>query len=156
MENNKLFHVLTTLKLLFPYPVYLHALKAAAWGSGFNQPESRWGLRFPHFRTLTGLAHPQLLGATKNEIGCPDNHKGLKDNQGVGQSWMIRFISYTEPLLQNWKRWLFHPMCRNQHKVKQRNMFKQMTMFPTKELNNISRKKPCEMEMSNLLLCQFS
>lgn len=65
---------------------------------------SDWG---PPLWTLTGLANPQLLGITKNKINCLNNHKDSSNNQELGQGWVIRFIFYTRPLLQDWQ---FHLM----------------------------------------------
>lgn len=31
------------------------------------------------------LAQPKLLGATKNEVVCLNNHEDLRDNENLGQ-----------------------------------------------------------------------
>ena len=40
------------------------------------------------------LAHPQLLGATKNKDNNLDNHKNLRVNQELWPSLLMRFIFY--------------------------------------------------------------
>ena len=60
------------------------------------------------------LAHSGTHQEKKS--GFLDNHKGVRDNQELGQSWMIRFISYTKPFLQAWERGLFHLLHRGQHR----------------------------------------
>lgn len=46
------------------------------------------------------MAHPHILGDTKNKEGGLDKHKGLRDNEEVGMSSMIRFVIYMRPLCQ--------------------------------------------------------
>ena len=75
--------------------MYLSSLKAAAWLTGFQQPESRCWLRSFPLGPWQVLVHSQILGVITNKIGCLDNNKGSKDNQELGNSWTIRFLSYT-------------------------------------------------------------
>lgn len=56
---------------------------------------------------------------TNNKSGCLDNHKSLRDNQGLGQHWTRSFISYMGPLLQDWARWLFYLVLKNPRRVKE-------------------------------------
>ena len=79
------------------------------------------------------LAHPQLLEATKNKDSGLGNHKGLICNQKP--SWAkqideVHLLCETS-LYQDWERWLFYRMCRNQHR-ESRKMKKQGNMFQQK------------------------
>ena len=56
---------------------------------------------------------------TNNKAGYLDNHKSLRDNQGLGQHWTRSFISYTGPLPEDWARWLFYLVLKNLHRVKE-------------------------------------
>lgn len=40
------------------------------------------------------LAHPKILRATKNKVSGLDNHKCLRGNQELGQSWIVSFTSF--------------------------------------------------------------
>ena len=79
------------------------------------------------------LAHPQLLGSTKSKEGSLNNgnYQSLRDNQELQSGWLPGFISYTRPICQDQKRWLFYLMHRNQWKIKK--MKKQRNMLQTKE-----------------------
>ena len=122
--------------------IYLHTLKPAAWGPASNQPADRGPL-------LWDTDRPQLLGATKNKVDSLDNHKGLRHNQELGQGWATKFISYMRPLLQDWERWPFYLIHRNQHR-ESRKMKKQRMMFQKKEQDKTSEKDLNGMEISDL------
>ena len=53
------------------------------------------------------------------------------------------------PLLQDWERWIFYLMHRNQHRDS-RKMKKQRNMFPTKEKDKTLDKDINEMEIRDL------
>ena len=68
----------------------------------FPTQELNWGLlhcrRILYQLSYEGspqvLAHPQLLGATKNKDNNLDNHKNLRVNQELWPSLLMRFIFY--------------------------------------------------------------
>ena len=77
--------------------IFLHSWKAALWGPSFQQ--SAEGAEVLPFGTLIGPGTPSTsVWNINNKIGGLDNHKGLRDNQKVGQA-KDRLISYvTSPL----------------------------------------------------------
>lgn len=110
--------------------VYLQTLKAATEGSCFQEALHREGLRSSPLEHWQVLAQSELLRATKNKVGCLDNHNGLRDSQNQGQGWTKRFI-YTRPLLQDWERWLFYLMNGNQHR--ESRMMKKQNCIPNEK-----------------------
>ena len=69
-----------------------------------NHPETGCWLKSLPLEHGEVLAHPWQLGPIKNISRCLDNHKGSRDNWELGQGWMIWFIFYIIPLLQDWER----------------------------------------------------
>lgn len=68
--------------------VQLSSLKITSWRTGFQQPESGCSLKSFLLWLWLGLVHSQLLWAITNNIGCLENHKGLKNNQELGNGWI--------------------------------------------------------------------
>ena len=62
---------------------------------------------------------------------------------------MMRFIPYTRSICQDWARWLFYPVHRNQHR-ESRKMKKQRNMFQTKEQDKSPETNLNETEVSDL------
>lgn len=62
-------------------------------GPPFNRPASRSWLQSSPLGHWQVLAHPQLLGGTKNKDGGLNNHKALKDSKELRPGWLTRFIS---------------------------------------------------------------
>lgn len=118
--------------LIFPVKeVYLHILKCCFLGVWLPiSPHlvlTEIPLRFPHWHLRWQvLALPQILGVTKNRDGYLDNHRWLKDNQELGQSWMISFISYTRSCLQDWELALLSNTQKPMQKVKKNEKHKNM------------------------------
>ena len=66
------------------------------------------------------LGHRQVLAQPfyywENKDGGLDSQRGLRDKHELSPGWLMEFISYRRPLCQDWERWLFYPMCRNQNR----------------------------------------
>ena len=105
-----------------------------------DQSQSRCWLRSSPLGHWMVLVHLQLWGTIKNKTAFLDNHKGLQDNQELGQGWMISLISCTRFTLQNWEWWLFHLMHRKQHR-ESKQCEETEEIFQTKEQDKTLGKK---------------
>lgn len=62
---------------------------------------------------------------------------------------MQRFMSYKKPLFQDWERWLFYLLHRNQQR-ESKKMKKQSNVFQMKEQENPSEKTLMKWEVNYL------
>ena len=82
---------------------------------GFSRQEYRSGVPLPSPWQVT--AHHQLPKATKNRVGCLENHKDLRQLRARA-GCKIRFTCYIRPL-QDWERRLFQLRHRTTQQVKE-------------------------------------
>ena len=81
-------------------------------------PEFKCFLRSSALEHWQIKARPKLLGTFKDKVGYLNSHKGLREDQVLGQDQVVNSIPYMRPLPQNWERWLFYPMSESQGKRK--------------------------------------
>lgn len=120
---------------------YLCILKTIAWQLASNQPKSRSWLRYFPIGHWQVLVHSQILGATKNKVSYLDNYSDLRDNRKLGLGCIIVFIFYKRPFLQDWEKWLFYLIHRNQHRGWEKGK-KQRNMPQIKDEDKNLRKRP--------------
>ena len=120
----------------------------------FNQCASGCWVTFSPMEHWQILAQSQLLGATKNEEVCLDNHKSLRDSQELRSSGRISFIFYMISPLSRRGGYFIKCMETNikSHKIwKEQENKKMRCMFQTKR-----QHKPPETDFSEMEIKWFT